>query len=126
MLNPVISIEGQSVLSHGTLVSYAKQEIDIYPFSPSDEIYRIQLVFKEEPGANPSYRIAIVGDRHISVTFVNFDRGISAATSQPIYVANYGQEKLLLNIASSLVGQGETGTRILSYTFLLGGSVDGI
>jgi hypothetical protein len=61
MLNPVISIEGQSVLSHGTLVSYAKQEIDIYPFSPSDEIYRIQLVFKEEPGLTPHIKLLSYG-----------------------------------------------------------------
>jgi hypothetical protein len=121
MINPLISIGGQKVVSHGTLVLYGSQEIDFYPLPKPNDSYRVQIIFKLEPDHKSEWTRNIIGQDHIALTFINFDNALGAATAQPIYVANFGAEKLLLNIANIFIGEGETGTRMFSYTFVLGG-----
>jgi hypothetical protein len=125
MLCPLISIAGQKVVAHGTLVSYAHQPIDFYPLPPPNDGYRIEIIWKVEPDKPSTATLSVVGPLHVTVTYVNFDNMLGAANASPVYVANFENTKLLLSIASVLIGPSDTGTRVVSYTFLSGGAIDG-
>jgi hypothetical protein len=121
MQNPAkIVVGGFDALTSGTVVSYGWQPIDIYPV---ENIYHVRVSFESQPGQAASIFTNQLPGNETQVRLVNFDLPAGAATSAPIYVANWQGRKMYFSVASYLVGQGQTACRLTHFTFYLGEAV---
>ena len=121
MWDPRIEVNGQSVLAHGSLVTYGNEPITIYPLPEPNTGYEIKLIFQQIEGQPASINAATITPGHFQIALTNFDVPGGTGTSIPLYVAQIDKRKVLLNLSVYYVGPPQTGTRTVHYTFFQGG-----
>jgi hypothetical protein len=121
MWTPEISINGQTVLAHGTVVSYGNQPIDLFPLPSPSNKYLVRLTFEQRLDTVPSIAYNAQSHYIFVCNVINFDSGTITGHSTPIYVANHLGRKVLLSLTSQFIGQPIIGTRVVNYTFTDGG-----
>lgn len=122
MWTPRIVIDQKEVLAHGTLVSKGSLPIDIYPFPAPSDSYVVRITFETRPGEGRSVRYGVLGTTGFQLNMINYDSDTIGGHISPIYVALHKQRRVMLSLASEAVGQADTATRVLHYTFFDGGA----
>ena len=122
MFLPRILINKKEVIAHGTLVSKGNQPIEIFPFPAPVNNYVVKITFESKPGEATVVNYGLLGTIGYQLNLVNFDSATVGGHLSPIYVAKHQGRMVMLSLATEIVGQSESATRVVHYTFFDGGA----
>jgi hypothetical protein len=121
MLSLEIAVGQANVLAHGTIVAKADEVISIYPFKPASD-YKLKLIFTDDQSRDAQLDWKIEAPENAFViTFNRFNHGNGVTNTTPIYVANHLNRKVMLEVASYVIGVAPIWHRVLTFTLLDGG-----
>jgi hypothetical protein len=100
---PQIEINGQKVLSSGTVVSYGNQSIDIHPLPTPYQDYTVRVTFQQKVGEGATIGFSPASASLFSINLINFDSPTLSGSSAPIHIL-HGLTNAVAHEPSGLIG----------------------
>lgn len=118
-------INGALILGSDLIVSNGLQPVAIRPLGPPHQAYTIEIMFEEGIEANQAlFNTTTIGG-NIKITVSNCRGKPFIGTPSPLYVANYNNQKILMNLLITVIGTDfNSVTKVLTYTVFYGGPVN--
>lgn len=112
------------VLSSGMVHAWEGEAAE-FNLAPTSTEYLFKVKFASDESTkveNLEYKL--VNKNQLELTLTNFDNPLGTSTIRPIPIGTHGDRRLYFMISVHSVGA-KTPVRVLSYTFLLGETVNG-
>jgi len=111
---------GLDIVNSGSLLIDLKSSASIY-FGPERSGFQIEVLFSDNSEDKASVQVEVVNQLHIKVVCNNFKSSVGMATTSPLHIANVYGRKLMMLIASTLIGEQEKNSvRLVHYMLGLG------
>ncbi|WP_217990534.1 DUF6864 domain-containing function, partial [Vibrio metoecus] len=118
--------ETKDVLASGTLITFGSEE-SIFELTHNGECLTLRVKFVDEDGKNwkehRETKFDPVSATEGRFTFFNFNNNLGVYTTKPAYIGDIGGRELFFQY--KIDDMTESVSKVIFYTFYLGGSVNG-